>query len=139
MQLCKELFGSRLEEVVDIRGVHDWKNLLKDCRPRSADANIQLQFSLQLRARADATIDARSKPAVSRNVQWAPWYQMMPHPQFGEEVLPPSNQMPALDPAKSWPQFKEQVVPCLKKFYSRTYRHTVHIPAEERHEMLQFL
>ena len=139
MQLCKKVFGSRLEEVVDIRGVHDWKNLLRDCRPKSADEDIQMQFSLQLRARADATIDVRSKPAVSASVPWAPWYQIMPHPQVSETALPASNQVPALAPLKSWPRFKDKVVPCLKRFYSRAFRHPVHIPTEERKEMLAFL
>ena len=125
--------------MVDIRGVHDWKNLVSACRPRSADENIQMQFSLQLRARADGTIDVRSKSAVSASVPWNPWYQMMPHPQVSEADLPPSDKVPELAPNKPWPQFQDQIVPCLKKFYSRTFRHPVHIPPDERQEMLQFL
>ena len=137
--MCKELFGNRLEEVVDIRGVHDWKNLLLDCRPRSADEDIQLQFSMQLRARADTTIEVRSKAAVSASVPWSPWYQMMPHPQVPEAILPARDQVPSLATSKPWPQFKNQVVPCLKRFYSRAYKHPVAIPPDERQEMLRFL
>lgn len=139
VQLCKEVFRDQMEEVVDIRGVHDWYNLMLGCRPRSADEDIQLQYSLQLRARADTTIDVRSKSAVSARVPWSAWHQIMPHPRLPETVLPTSDQEPDLAPSKSWPQFKEQIVPCLKKFYSRSYRHPVHIPPEERHEMMQFL
>ena len=139
MQIAKELFGDQLEEVVDIRGVHDWKNLVRGCRPSSADEDIQVQFSMQLRARADATIDVRSKSAVSAKVQWGPWYQIMPHPRVPATDLPASNKVPATAPSKSWPQFETKIVPCLQKFYSRAFRHPVHIPAEEQQEMLQFL
>lgn len=137
--MCKELFGNRLAEVVDIRGVYDWKNLLLNCRPRSADEDIQLQFSLQLRARADTTIEVRSKASVSASVPWSPWYQMMPHPQVDEAILPARDQVPSLAQSKAWPQFNSQVVPCLKRFYSRSYKHPVAIPPEERQEMLRFL
>ena len=139
MQLCQDLFGDKLEEVVDIRGVHDWYNLMLGSRPSSADEDIQLQFSLQLRARVDGTIDVRSKSAVSARVPWGPYHQIMPHPQVSETVLPRSNQVPALAPSKSWPQFKDKIVPCLKKFYTRAYRHPVHIPAEDGQEMMDFL
>ena len=112
---------------------------MRDCRPSSADEDIQLQFSMQLRARADGTIDVRSKAAVSARVPWSSSYQIMPHPRVPETVLPASTQVPALAPSKSWPKFRKKVVPCLKKFYSRSYRHPVHIPPEERQEMLRFL
>lgn len=138
-QLCQDLFRDKMEEVVDIRGVHDWYNLMLGCRPSSADEDIQMQYSLQLRARADGTIDVRSKSAVSARVPWGPYHQIMPHPQVSATVLPGRNQVPALAPSKAWPQFKEQIVPCLKKFYTRAYRHPVHIPAVEGQEMMEFL
>ena len=139
LQICEEIFGDQLDEVVDIRGVHDWKNFVRDCRPSSADEDIQVQFSMQLRARADAAIDVRSKSAISARVVWGPWYQIMPYPRVPATALPASTQVPALAPSKSWPEFNKKIVPCLQKFYSRAFRHPVHIPAEEQQEMLEFL
>ena len=138
-QLCKEVFGDRLQEVVDIRGVHDWKTMMRDLRPRSADEDIQQQFRLELTARADASIDVRSKSAVSARVPWSPRFKILPFPGVSETVLPASTQAPTLAPPKPWTDLKAKVVPCLKRFYSRAYRHPVHIPPEEREEMLQFL
>ena len=94
---------------------------------------------MQLRARADATIDVRSKSAISARVVWGPWYQIMPYPRVPATALPASTQVPALAPSKSWPEFNKKIVPCLQKFYSRAFRHPVHIPAEEQQEMLEFL
>ena len=138
-QVCKEVFGDRLQEVVDIRGVHDWKKMMRYLRPRSADEDIQQQFRIELSARADASIDVRSKAAVSARVPWGPRYKILPFPGVPLTVLPASTQAPSLATQKPWPEFKAKVVPCLKRFYSRAYRHPVHIPPEEREEMLQFL
>ena len=137
--MCEELFGDQLDEVVDIRGVHDWKKFMHGCRPSSADEDIQVQFSMQLRARADATIDVRSKAAVSSRVDWSNWFQIMPSPRVPATALPARDQVPELAPSKSWPEFKNKIVPCLQKFYSRAFKHPVHIPAEDQKEMLEFL
>ena len=112
---------------------------MRNLRPRSADEDIQLQFRLELTARADASIDVRSKSAVSARVPWSPRFKLLPFPGVSERVLPASTQAPTLAPSKSWPEFKAKVVPCLQRFYSRAYRHPVHIPPEEGEEMLQFL
>ena len=137
--MCEELFGDQLDEVVDIRGVHDWKKFMRGCRPSSADEDIQVQFSMQLRARADATIDVRSKSAVSARVDWSNWFQIMPSPRVPATALPARDQVPELAPSKAWPEFKTKIVPCLQKFYSRAFKHPVHIRAEEQEEMLEFL
>ena len=137
--MCEELFGDQLDEVVDIRGVHDWKNFMLGCRPSSADEDIQVQFSMQLHARADTTIEVRSKAAVSAKVAWSPWQQIMPFPRVPATSLPAPEKAPELAPSKPWPEFKKKIVPCLQKFYSRAFRHPVHIPADEQKEMLEFL
>ena len=118
--MCEELFGDQLDEVVDIRGVHDWKKFMRKCRPNSADEDIQLQFSMQLRARADATIDVRSKSAINTRVAWSRWYQIMPYPGVPATVLPTGDQVPVLAPSKSWSDFQDKIVPCLQKFFSCT-------------------
>lgn len=124
---------------MDIRAVHDWKKLLKDCRPQSADTDIKLQFSMQLEVRDGNIIMVRSKSAVSIEVAWSPWYQIMPHPVLGESVLPSKLQVPTTVAPKPWTEFQDKIVPCLNKFYKREYRHPVHIPEAERTEMLSFL
>ena len=139
MQVCKQLFGNQLQEVVDIRAVHDWHGLVKGCRPQSADEDIQLQFSLQLEVRDGSVIMVRSKPSVSAKVHWGQWYQMMPHPLLGDSVLPSKLKVPVTVTPKPWTQFREKIVPCLRKFYQREYRHPVHIPEDEKQEMLSFL
>jgi len=139
VQVCKQLFGNRLEEVVDIRGVHDWYEHVKGCRPPSADEDIQLQFSMQFEVREGSVIMVRSKSSVSAKVHWGQWYQMMPHPLLGESVLPSKLEVPETATPKPWTQFSEKIVPCLTKFYKRQFRHPVHIPENEQQEMLSFL
>ena len=139
LQVCKEILGTRLKGVVDIRGVHDFKSLLRCCRPCSADEDLQTQFSLQLQVRHDFTIDVRSKRAVSAKVSWGPWNKMMPHPDILETDLPHRDDVPGMQSPKEWVDFEDKIVPKLSEFYKREFNHPVAIPDVDKTEMLAFL
>ena len=63
LQVCREILGSRLTGITNIRAVYDFKSFLQGVRPRSADKDIQSQYSLQFKVTEDASaIVVRSKP-----------------------------------------------------------------------------
>ena len=125
--------------VTQIRGVYDFKQLLREVRPRTADRDIQSQFGLQFRASGDGTkIHVRSKNACSLRVPFGPWQQMLPHPGRPEAIPDRSEAPPECD-LKEWPEFLERIVPTLSQFYKETFRHPVHIPVADRDEMMDFL
>ncbi len=138
-QVCKEIFGSRLAGITDIRGVYDFKTHLKAIRPKTADRDIQTQFGLQFKASEDGSkILVRSKHACSLRVPFSNWYQILPNPRRpeaipGREIVPP-----ACGP-KAWPELRKNIVPILSEFYKQEFRHPVHIPVEIRDEMMEFL
>ena len=138
-KVCREILGTRLSGVTNIRGVFDFKTLLREVRPRNADKNIKTQFSLQLKVSEDGSaVVVRSKDAVNLRVNFGPWHQMLPH-QARPDAIPPRDTVPPACEAKDWAEFEEEIVPSLLKFYKSRFRHPVHIPDGERTEMLQFL
>lgn len=139
MQVFEEILGSRLTGVSNIRGVYDWKSFLRGVRPRTADKDIQLQYSLQFKATEDASaILVRSKDAVDLNVAFGPWNQILPNPQR-PNAIPRCGDIPPVCEPKDWFEFNEEIVPSLTKFYNEEFQHPVHIPVAEKEEMLQFL
>ena len=138
-KVCREVFEDRLVGVPRIRGVYDFKTFLKGVRPRTADRDIQTQFGLQFQASEDGTkIMVRSKSSCSLQVPWGPWNQMLPNPRRPDAIPNPDTVPPVCGPA-AWPEFREKIVPTLEKFYAETYRHPVHIPVQDKEEMLVFL
>ena len=124
---------------MEIRGVYDWKSFLQDCRPKSADKDIQQQFSMQLQVDVDNVVKVRSKRSVSAKVQWCPWYQMMPHPDVDEYELPSRDSVPEMQKPTEWSEFQDTIVPSLTKFYTRKFAHPVFISETDKREMLSFL
>ena len=112
---------------------------LRNVRPRTADRDIKVQFSLQLRSSEDGTkIVVRSKDAVSVRVPFGPWNPMLPHRSRPHAIPAPGNVPPTME-SKEWSELTEDIAPTLLKFYKGELRHPVHIPEAERAEMVQFL
>lgn len=112
---------------------------LRNVRPRTADRDIKLQFSLQLRSSEDGTeIVVRSKFHVSVRVPFGPWNTMLPHRSRPHAIPAPENVPPTME-SKEWSEFTEDIAPTLLKFYKGELRHPVHIPEAVRAEMVQFL
>ena len=83
-------------------------------------------------------IVVRSKSDVNVRVNFGPWNQMLPH-QSRPHVIPHRDTVPPVCEAKEWDEFEDEIVPSLRKFYRGRFRHPVHIPDDERTEMLNFL
>lgn len=131
--------GSRLRGITSIRGVYNFMEHLRNVRPRTADRDIKLQFSLQLRSSEDGTeIVVRSKFHVSVRVPFGPWNTMLPHRSRPHAIPAPENVPPTME-SKEWSEFTEDIAPTLLKFYKGELRHPVHIPEAVRAEMVQFL
>lgn len=112
---------------------------LRNVRPRTADRDIKMQFSLQLRSSEDGTkIVVRSKDAVSVRIPFGPWIPMLPHRSRPHAIPDPENVPPTME-SKDWSELPEDIAPTLLKFYKGELRHPVHIPETERAEMVQFL
>ena len=62
----------------------------------------------------------------------------MPHPDCPDVELPAPDDQPSVAENKSWTDLEDVIVPSLKKFYNHRFRHPIHIPSEDRREMLKF-
>lgn len=138
-KICKEILGDRYVDITEIRAVYNWRKFFAKVRPRSADRDLKLQFSVQMESTPDASIRVRTSAAVSAKVRFGPWQTMMPHPDVPASDLPGRDDVPDVVEAKEWPEFEEKISPNLLKFYRHQYQHPVHIPVQERDEMIQFL
>ena len=138
-KVAGEVFGDRLTHWVDLRAVQDWGKFVRPFRHKDADNDIKVQFSVQMKATDADKILVRSKSAVSAEVPFSEWHQMLPHPENPpNRVLPAPGTAPPMAPPKEWSEF-EQTKPQLRAFYSQEYEHPVHIPAAAQREMLSFL
>lgn len=139
-QVFDKILGSRMRGVTYIRGVYDFKTYFKRLRPRSADQDIKTQFGLQFQVSEDGRrVNVKSKKSCSLQVPFGAWYQMLPHPNLEENTIPHRDTVPPFGEAKEWSEFCEDIVPTLLPFYKSEYRHSVHIPVEDRDEMVAFL
>jgi len=112
---------------------------MRNVRPRTADRDIKVQFSLQLKTSEDGRkIVVRSKDAVSVRVAFGPWNPMLPH-RTRPDAIPARENVPPTMRSKDWSEFTEDIAPSLLKFYGGELRHPVYIPQAEREEMVQFL
>ena len=139
LQVCREILGSRLSGITNIRGVYDFKSFLQGVRPRSADKDIKSQYSLQFKTTEDVSaIVVRSKAAVDLHVDFGPWNTMLPNPRR-PDAIPHRDAVPPVCAAKDWSEFEDDIVPSLLRFYNDEFRHPVHIPDADKEEMLEFL
>ena len=127
-QVCKDVFQHQLRNVVDIRGVYDFTNFLRHCRPRSADRNVRMQYAFTFETR-DGTIFVRSKQHCGAGTPWGPWAQMYPFP--GTNVVRGPEECPPMQEPKPWPELKDVIAPSLIKFYERRFPHPVTIPRSD--------
>ena len=126
--------------VTYIRGVYDFKAFLKRVRPKSADKGIKTQFGLQFAVSEDCRrVNVKSKRCCSLQVPFGDWYQMLPNPTLEGHTVPHRNTVPPVCEAKEWSEFREEIAPTLLPFYKSEYRHSVHIAAKDRDEMVAFL
>ena len=119
------MFEHQLQEIVDIRGVHDFHTFLRDCRPASADRHIRKQFSYTFESR-NGEIFLRTKRYCGANTPWGPWAQILPFP--GTDVVHEPYICPPMQAPKPWNELRDVIVPNLQRFYYRHYPHPVHIP-----------
>lgn len=129
------MFGPQLHAIVDIRGVHDLHGFLRDCRPRSADRNVRMQYAFTFEAR-DTEIYVRSKKHCGADTPWGPWAQILPFP--GTNVAHEPEESPAMAAPKPWPELEEEIAPSLTKFYERRFPHPVTIPQSDLDAMRSF-
>ena len=118
--------------------MYDWNKFLRGVRPKSADRDLQVQFSLQFQVQDDA-IQIRTKGAVSAQVKFGPWVQILPHPGAPTSGLPHRDTTPAVAPVKPWPEFTDKIAPLLLSFYRNEFQHPVHFESDECDEMISFL
>ena len=97
--------GDKLEVIIPIRAVWDWGPILRPLRPKRADTNIQIQFSLVLEVRDSGTVFVKSKKSVSAKVNWGPWHQMLPHPLANSDELPTLERAPTAAAPTTWKKF----------------------------------
>ena len=134
-QVCKEVFEDQLREIVDIRGVHDFNNFLRVCRPKSADRNVRMQYAFTFESRND-NIFVRSKKHCGADTPWGPWAQILPFP--GTNVVHEPTTCPPMEPPKPWTELEDEIVPSLTKFYERVFPHPVTIPQSDLASMRSF-
>ena len=126
------MFGNQLRGIVDIRGVHDFNNFLRDCLPKSADCNVRMQYAFTFEAR-DAEIHVRSKKHCGAGTTWGPWEQIMPFP--GTNVVHGPEVCPTMAAPMSWTELADRNAPSLTKFYERRFPHPVTIPQSDLDSM----
>lgn len=136
-EICRDVYGARLLDVIDIRAVHDWDQYVRGYRPPRVDTHIQTQHGVCFERRDDA-VYVRGKSAVRLSVPWSPWSQMLPHPAAPDAHIQPRTEPPPTAPSRHWKGLDDKLVPGLLKFYLRQFIHPVHIPDQARYEMLSF-
>ena len=128
-------FGDQLREIIDIRGVHDFNNFLRSCRPRSADRNLRMQYAFTFESRDDE-IFVRTKKHCGADTPWGPWAQILPFPSTN--VVHEPTACPPTEPPKQWDELEEEIAPNLLKFYERRYPDPVTIPQSDLESMRQY-
>ena len=137
VQICNEVFQTKLKGIVDLRGVHDFKNFLLGYRPASADKNghIRQQFAFTFEVREDdPRVHVRAKEQCAAATPWGPWSVILPYGDSDVHVHAPEV-CPPMAPPKPWTDLQNDTAPRQLHFYNRTYVHPVQIPVSEQEEM----
>ena len=137
LQICQGVFEDQLEEIIDIRGVHDFDHFLREYRPASADKNghIRKQYAFTFEVReGDPRVHVRAKAHCAAETPWGPWSVILPFADTDVQVHAPEV-CPPMAPPKPWRELQSDTAPRLRKFYNREFLHPVQIPARDLQEM----
>ena len=120
-QICKTVYGPRLEKLTTIKRVYNFDKFLKNYRPRRADRGLQQHFSMEFEVRQLGDVPhvfVRSKAAMGAKTPWNGWTQMFPSlmdvRRDASVVHAPDTVPPVLD-NKEWDDFDIHVVPSLHR------------------------